>query len=996
MMVELHGPRIELLHICLSEDGPFVRHMSLPALRHLILREENWYLERFLSPYTHFADSDMPSLARFDYHAHVGSTLGTVLQHAIPWVQITALHLRSGMIAWSDILRLLQAAANVQTFTIAANSTLVAIGDVQWPPPPPPPTTPTIMLPSLTTATLHLCLLDMFSVLRAIQTPSLRHLDLRALDPRVAIEFGDLDVCQAIENVLLRPTLLSLRLVDLPLSVSAFDALALSMPSLERLAIRLAQDNIWVYSQEEIMMPNASPQSYHDFTPVLQHWAEMPVLPNLRSLSLMASTWDLAPQGTLLRLVRSRCQPEEASLLGVQLLRHLYITRRHCPTHSRIHDKDEMDIAALNLPFTSVVWRDMDFDGTSLASASRCVQAMRFAIDDEIEQYGNTIKTEPRPTWWWIGGVRLVMSSSEGPNPLPPALATSGEDCEDNDDDAKSTKSVIDLCTDEEDEEEARSSIQDGRWKEKAMRELQSTVGGAVRLFTASLEFHHAKEVAAVQRTLEVTRRDLQGLQSRVAHPVSHSSPAPITSVLGKRQGSQDVLSDAERESSVYDAIVAELLCTVCVTRLPTHTLEIPPEILSSIVQLIVDEEEGGITELERWPADPSDEEENMPIDERAIVRCPPAFINTRGFRQACRLWREVASSVKVKTFSVIVGRWCATAEEGLSLAKDIGAENIVIDTREDRHHQDRPDLLLAEEATMQRLLDSTGKWRSITLLLAYVPQLPRLPISFPSEPTLSSLDITFRKSVCFRLPHSIPLNDLLQKMDLRAVKALNIRNKGMLDVWLQKIIDDAIDILPSVTTIGLDVSLMRRHVLYPYFACSDVARAKVWEREAIDLSAGEEMQSVRREEGVIRLLLRNPVLDMGDTEDLSMKASPRILWAALGRIAASKLTRLVLYGPDVLASRRLPTTPDLSWVSQVPVLQELGLHGVGLEEHGLIQLLAGVATISRFEITQHPCTRWTSGSDAMDTPYYPHPVGPEIDLVWRGELGRRGLGGNA
>ncbi|KAL1711750.1 hypothetical protein EV715DRAFT_268355 [Schizophyllum commune] len=330
-------------------------------------------------------------------------------------------------------------------------------------------------------------------------------------------------------------------------------------------------------------------------------------------------------------------------------------------------------------------------------------------------------------------------------------------------------------------------------------------------------------------------------------------------------------------------------------------SLEIPPEILSSIVQLMVDEEEGGIAELERWPADPSDEEENMPIDGRAIVRCPPAFINTRGFRQACRLWREVASSVKVKTFSVIVGRWCATAEEGLSLAKDIGAENIVIDTREDRHHQDRPDLLLAEEATMQRLLDSPGKWRSITLLLAYVPQLPRLPISFPSEPTLSSLDITFRKS----------------KMDLRAVKALNIRNKGMLDVWLQKIIDDAIDILPSVTTIGLDVSLMRRHVLYPYFACSDVARAK--------------------------------------------------------------LTRLVLYGPDVLASRRLPTTPDLSWVSQVPVLQELGLHGVGLEEHGLIQLLAGVATISRFEITQHPCTRWTSRGDAMDTPYYPHPVGPEV-----------------
>ncbi|KAL1671797.1 hypothetical protein EV122DRAFT_284586 [Schizophyllum commune] len=60
--------------------------------------------------------------------------------------------------------------------------------------------------------------------------------------------------------------------------------------------------------------------------------------------------------------------------------------------------------------------------------------------------------------------------------------------------------------------------------------------------------------------------------------------------------------------------------------------LEIPPEILSSIVQLIVDEEGSGITELERWPADPSDEEEeNMPIDERAIVRCPAAFINTRG-----------------------------------------------------------------------------------------------------------------------------------------------------------------------------------------------------------------------------------------------------------------------------------------------------------------------------------------------------------------------------
>ncbi|KAI3998037.1 hypothetical protein K525DRAFT_275701 [Schizophyllum commune Loenen D] len=215
--------------------------------------------------------------------------------------------------------------------------------------------------------------------------------------------------------------------------------------------------------------------------------------------------------------------------------------------------------------------------------------------------------------------------------------------------------------------------------------------------------------------------------------------------------------------------------------------------------------------------------------------------------------------------------------------------------------------------------------------------------------------------------------------MDLRAVKALNIRNKGMLDVWLEEIIDDAIDILPSVTTIGLDVSLMRRHVLYPYFACSDVARAKVWEREAIDLSAGEEMQSVKREEGVIRLLLRNPVLNMGDTEDLSMKSSPRILWAALGRIAASRLTRLVLYGPDVLASRRLPASPDLSWVSQVPVLQELGLHGVGLEEHGLVQLLAGVATISRFEITQHPCTRWTSRSDAIDTPYYPHPVGPEV-----------------
>ncbi|KAL1749981.1 hypothetical protein FB107DRAFT_252447, partial [Schizophyllum commune] len=246
-------------------------------------------------------------------------------------------------------------------------------------------------------------------------------------------------------------------------------------------------------------------------------------------------------------------------------------------------------------------------------------------------------------------------------------------------------------------------------------------------------------------------------------------------------------------------------------------SLEIPPEILSSIVQLIVDEADRGISELERWPADPSDEEENMPIDERAIVRCPPAFIDTRG------LWREVARSVKVKTFSVIVGSWCATAEEGLSLAKDIGAENIVIDTREDHHHltylEDRPDLLLAEEATMQKLLDLSGKWRSITLLLAYVPQLPRFPISFPSEPTLSSLDITF--PIYGRWPFCA------DKMDLRAVKDLNIRNKGMLDVWLQKIIDDAIDILPSVTTIGLDVSLMRRHVLYPYFACSDVARAK-------------------------------------------------------------------------------------------------------------------------------------------------------------------------
>ncbi|KAL1711339.1 hypothetical protein EV715DRAFT_298241 [Schizophyllum commune] len=369
-MMLLHGARIELLHVALPAVTP-ISHISLPTLRHLVLREQYSSPGHPSDAFNYFAGADMPHLSRIDYHAHLRFIPNILLHTTIPWEQITVINLRFGGISWRHVLQVLAVAVHVQTFSIAANTTSLSINDMQGPPPPTPP--PTVILPSLTTANFHLCLSDMFLVLRAIQTPGLRHLDLHAdaiqYEPSDIYGISSRDVSQAIENVLLGPrnTLVTLRLIDIPFSAYTIDAVLVSLVHLEALAVRLPMAR-----SRHDMRNITTPESYQDLTPVLQRWATSPISPNLQSLSLMASAWDWAPRGTLLELVRSRCQPKEAGRLGVRVLRHLYITRRHCATHSRIYDEDETDIALLNLPFTSIVWRDMDFDGASQASSLMC------------------------------------------------------------------------------------------------------------------------------------------------------------------------------------------------------------------------------------------------------------------------------------------------------------------------------------------------------------------------------------------------------------------------------------------------------------------------------------------------------------------------------------------------------------------------------------------------------------------------------------------------
>ena len=104
---------------------------------------------------------------------------------------------------------------------------------------------------------------------------------------------------------------------------------------------------------------------------------------------------------------------------------------------------------------------------------------------------------------------------------------------------------------------------------------------------------------------------------------------------------------------------------------------------------------------------------------------------NDHRFRQACRSWREAAKDVRIKDFAVVVGCWCASAAAALSQAKDLGAESIIIETRADRYSlihendEDRPDLVAAEAETMEKIFALSHQWRTVTLLLAYVPQLP-------------------------------------------------------------------------------------------------------------------------------------------------------------------------------------------------------------------------------------------------------------------------------
>ncbi|KAL1657921.1 hypothetical protein GGF50DRAFT_92958, partial [Schizophyllum commune] len=389
-------------------------------------------------------------------------------------------------------------------------------------------------------------------------------------------------------------------------------------------------------------------------------------------------------------------------------------------------------------------------------------------------------------------------------------------------------------------------------------------------------------------------------------------------------------------------------------------------------------------------PDDYSGEEEDLDETVRAIVQCPPAFTNTLGFRQACRSWREAAKDVRIKAFTVIVGCWCTSAATALSQAKDLGAESIIIDTRADRYSlihendEDRPDLVLAEAETMKQIFALSHQWRTVTLLLAYVPQLPPSLDPIPSNPILSSLDISLRNSFSARArwPDSVPLQDLLRCMDLRAVQLLIIRNGSALGDSVEEIIDDAIEIFPATTTLRLDVSRLRRHALYPYYACSGFQTAKVWDREEDCLSPAEEKATIEADTKIVLSLLRSSTLTtLDDTQSLSIKSCPSILWPSLCRISAPLLTALHLYGPDVLSVRRLPPTASLDWVTHVPALRDLELHSVGLDERSLIQLLAGVASVERMEITQHPCVQWThdgNQSVVQSPPHHRHPIGAE------------------
>ncbi|KAL1658096.1 hypothetical protein GGF50DRAFT_92843 [Schizophyllum commune] len=426
------------------------------------------------------------------------------------------------------------------------------------------------------------------------------------------------------------------------------------------------------------------------------------------------------------------------------------------------------------------------------------------------------------------------------------------------------------------------------------------------------------------------------------------------------------------------------------------HSSAIPHEILTKIVQSIVEDSNYQITDMERrsdmdLPDDWSGEDGDLEDSARAIVLCPPAFIDTLGFRQACRSWREAAKDVKIKAFTVIVGCWCASAESALSQAKDIGAKSIIIDTRADRYSlihendEDRPDLVAAEAETMKRIFALSHQWQTVTLLLAYVPQLPPSLVPIPSNPVLSSLDISLRNSfsVRARWPDSVPLTALLRCMDLRAVQTFIIRKGGALGDSEEKLIDDAIGIFPSTTTFGLDVYRLRRHVLYPYFACSGFQTAKVWDREEDCLSPAEERAAIEVDTKMAQSLLRSSTLTtLDDTQDLSIKSCPSVLWPSLRRISAPLLTALHLYGPDVLSVRRLPPTASLVWVTHVPALRDLELHSVGLDERSLIQLLAGVAAVERLEITQHPCVQWTHNSNQSvvpGPPHHCHPIGAEV-----------------
>ncbi|KAI5822433.1 hypothetical protein K523DRAFT_358379 [Schizophyllum commune Tattone D] len=69
---------------------------------------------------------------------------------------------------------------------------------------------------------------------------------------------------------------------------------------------------------------------------------------------------------------------------------------------------------------------------------------------------------------------------------------------------------------------------------------------------------------------------------------------------------------------------------------LSTLASEIPHEILTLIVRLVVDDSDRKISDMERTsamdlPDDYSGEEGDLEETVRAIVQCPPAFINTLG-----------------------------------------------------------------------------------------------------------------------------------------------------------------------------------------------------------------------------------------------------------------------------------------------------------------------------------------------------------------------------